>query len=543
MKHLHIVNPYGSAAMLRMSQPLITELAKLYRVTSDEKMSAEADVNIHIPYHTLNGDLFPPTKHIIAYTHCNPGALPQLMTACERADLITAMSFEGRQELLNFGVDPKKIWVIPCAADQFKYSPRRVLIVGYPQPNGRKREHILLDMAFKYNLTPYEFYLAGGGWEDVGSKLATCGVSGQIVAPIDDADLAKFYHMADVLLVTGYMEGGPLPLLEAMASGTPVLSPKFGYAADLLDDEYLYDGPDDLMQKLDAMTAQTIYHHQLARAWSWQDYCAEYALLVGRLLGESVDLYPERGMSRYAQLLDIIDEERPKSICEIGTWNGNRAIQMLQQAGRYHPSKRLYYQGFDLFESQTGEQFVRELSKAGHPQAVVEKRIKATGANVQLVAGDTLDTLQLNIGFVNDIIFVDGGHSEETINNDGKMAIQIFDYQPNAVIVFDDYYHENKLEGFGCNKFIDALDRDIYEVTHLPTRTQASDGRLIGMVKVRRKNATVSIWMPKETSTSTYSPDVRMWTHTTMSPVWSSYAPNPPTTTGELERLAPASRE
>lgn len=503
MKHIHIVCPYQSAAMLRMAGPLISELPKLYEVTTSEAPDIEADVNIHIPFHTLVEGELGKGQHFAVYTHCNPNAEPELITACNRADMVIAMSFTGRQELLNFGVDAKKIWVIPCASDGFSYRPRRVLVVGYPQPNGRKRESILLDLAFQFDLTPFEFVLAGRAWEDIAAKLGQLGVKGEIVRPVDDDVLAKFYQTADVLLVTGYMEGGPLPLLEALASGTKVLSPHFGYAADYLDDDCIYDDAKDLMGKLQAMVADSIYYHQLSRSWTWQDYVAEYALLLGRATDTTVDLYPERGMSRYAQILDIIQREKPMSVCEIGTWNGNRAIQMLQVTGKFYPSKRLRYQGFDLFEGQTGEQFTRELSKVGAPLEVVRKRIQATGAQVELVEGDTFDELNHRIDINADLIFVDGGHSEYTVDFDGRVSVEVLNYSKKAVIVFDDYYHAGKPEGVGCNKFIDALNPDVYEITHLPARTETSDGRLIGMVQVKR--AEVHIQMQATTSNTTFT--------------------------------------
>jgi len=532
VKHIHIVNPYKSVAMLRMAGPLTDDLPKLYTVTEGIEVDTAADLNIHFPYHSLVEDKdFGTGKHIAVYTHCNPGALPELMQACARADIVTAMSFEGRQELLNFGVDPKKVWVIPCAADNFSYRPRRVLIVGYPQPNGRKRESILLDLAFQYDLTAFEFYLAGDGWEHTAAQLAALGVRRQVVDSVDDEILVKFYQMADVFLVTGYMEGGPLPLLEAMANGTKVLSPRFGYAADYLSDEEIYTDVADLMKKLSDLAEPSIYNHQLARSWSWKDYTAEYALLLGRLLGESVDLYPERGMSRYAQLLDVIDEVKPKSICEIGTWNGNRAIQMLQQAGKFHSMHRIHYQGFDLFEQQTGEQFVRELSKVGHPLEVVRKRIEATGAKIELVAGETYDSI--NNMKPADFYFVDGGHSEETIQNDGERVSSYID-EHGGVAVFDDYYHEGQPEGMGCNKLIDALDLDIYEVTPLPALTKAADGRLIGMVKVRQKDANIHLQRRAAQAGS------GTWYFANssypMPDMLRDYAPSAPGADGELER-------
>ena len=97
---------------------------------------------------------------------------------------------------------------------------------------------------------------------------------------------------------------------------------------------------------------------------------------------------------------------------------------------------------------------------------------------------------------------MDGGHSEETIKHDGNTALDLITYNKDVVIVFDDYYHEGRPEGMGCNKFIDSLD-NFYEVTHLPARTLSDDGRLIGMVQVRR--ADISLQMQTSTPAGAYT--------------------------------------
>lgn len=482
MKHLHVVNPYGSAAMRRMTYPITAELHKLYEITESEAVDTTADLNFHMPWHTLVGlQDKGEGKHVIAYTHCNPPDRPALLDACERADLITCMSYEGRRELVEMGVDPKKLWVVYAAAD-LQYRKRLIGIVGYPQPNGRKRESIIMDLAWRMDLSPFQFLFVGGDWESFVEQLQMLGVSANCIHAETPQMLTDIYNRLDLLLVTGYVEGGPLPLLEAMAAGVRVLSPRFGYAADLLDESDLYDGLDELQDALMNYVAGGIYYHQLARAWNWIDYANEYALLFGRLTGESVDLYPERGMSRYAQILDIIDEVKPKDIAEIGTWNGHNAARMIQQAAKYHRIEDVYYQGFDLFEGQTGEQFRRELSKHGWLRSVVEKKLDATSAFIMLEDGDTNKTIER--ASVTDLYFIDGGHSEETIENDADGVLASM--HDGSVIVFDDYYHEGKPEGCGCNKVIDNLSREQYEVTFLPILTHADDGRLIGMVKVRR---------------------------------------------------------
>jgi hypothetical protein len=505
MKHIHIVEPYHSAAMQRMSQPL-ADLAKLYTVTTSEEIDDGADCNIHLPWHSLTGKDRGKSKHVIAYTHCNPNAAADLLDACERADIVTAMSYEGRRELVGLGVDPAKIWVNYAAASDFKFRRRLIGIVGYPQPNGRKREHMLLDMAWQYDLILYEFLFVGAGWEPFVNELASLGVNVQAFNADTWEAVNAVYSRLDALLVTGYVEGGPLPLLEAMAAGCKVFSPRFGYAADLLEDADLYGDLPDLMAKLGKYFEPCINNAMLARSWSWRDYAAEYAMLLGRLLGESVDLYPERGVSRYAQLLDVIDETHPQSIVEIGTWGGNTAARMIQQAAKWRPIEDIFYQGFDLFDMQTPADVRRELSKDGWKKAVVEKRLMATGADVELIAGYTADTLDERV-MPAEFYFVDGGHSEKTIAYD---ALEVLDMlEGDAVAIFDDYYHEGKPEGMGCNKVIDGLDREQFKVIFLPALTKdEKDGRVIGMVRVERRkenNADLRLQMPETTYAGSYA--------------------------------------
>src|SRR5262249_31619615 len=48
--------------------------------------------------------------------------------------------------------------------------------------------------------------------------------------------VASFYHALDVFWVTSRIEGGPIPLLEAMSSGLPVVSTPVGMAREVIVD-------------------------------------------------------------------------------------------------------------------------------------------------------------------------------------------------------------------------------------------------------------------------------------------------------------------
>jgi predicted O-methyltransferase YrrM len=394
------------------------------------------------------------------------------------------MSFQGRRELVALGADPAKITVIYSGADRFSARRKNIGLIAYEQPNGRKRTHLMVDLAWMLDPSTKEminFVIAGQGWEPVVEKMQLAGAHVQYFNHLPDENLQEFYTQMDALLVTGYAEGGPLPLLEAMACGLPVFSPPIGYGVDLLHDG-IYETDAELVKLITEFVRPLLHRHVLARLFSWNGYVLDHALLFGRLLGETVDLMPRFGMARYAQLLDIISEIRPKQICEIGTWNGANAARMIQEAARYRPIERIEYTGFDLFEDMTGEHLRREGSKAAVHSNIISTRLLATGARIKLIRGDTVDTMPMNY-IEADLYFIDGGHSEDTINSDWK-NIGFAAYKNHAVVIFDDYYHSGKPDGIGCNELIDGLDTE-WIVTHLPAHTVLDNGGIIGMVKVQ----------------------------------------------------------
>ncbi len=52
----------------------------------------------------------------------------------------------------------------------------------------------------------------------------------------EHSDLVHCYHALDLYLVTSREEGGPMGLMESMASGVPVVSTQVGMAPDLIID-------------------------------------------------------------------------------------------------------------------------------------------------------------------------------------------------------------------------------------------------------------------------------------------------------------------
>jgi len=243
MKHIHIVEPYHSNAMFKMHDPLM-HFPGYFKITSGETPDPKADLNYHIPWHTLTRLDKGKSKQVMLYTHCNPGAETALLDACTHADMIICMSFAGRDELETLGADVNKCRVIYAAGNQRKCAGALLEWWVLSSPMAANARISCLIWPGRWIATRFRFVIIGGGWDDVVAKMRNTGVMVDYLTDQSDEQMAQLYNIMDIFLVTGYVEGGPLTVLEALSAGVPVLAPRMGYAADLLPVNSFYkDGP------------------------------------------------------------------------------------------------------------------------------------------------------------------------------------------------------------------------------------------------------------------------------------------------------------
>lgn len=175
---------------------------------------------------------------------------------------------------------------------------------------------------------------------------------------------------------------------------------------------------------------------------------------------------------RYANLLHAVDATAGNNkdykiyrIMEIGTYRGDHAAQMILRASE-RGRKHISYHGFDLFEDMTPELSIKEKSKTKLPPSLLQVAQRLAnivpGVGINLHKGFTSVTLpkfgehDRHRGTFWDLIFIDGGHSLETIANDWQYA-SLF-VGPKTVVIFDDYYPDR--EDYGCKKLITELQQD-----------------------------------------------------------------------------------
>lgn len=185
-------------------------------------------------------------------------------------------------------------------------------------------------------------------------------------------------------------------------------------------------------------------------------------------------------MSRYDQILKIIDEVKPSTITEIGTWNGNRAIVMIKRALQWTPS--VTYWGYDLFEDATDETDKEEFNVKRHNRCDdVHKHIQDKfGANVKviLIKGNTKETLSKK---VSDLVWLDGGHSIDTIRHDYEMV------KDSKCVLLDDYYSGSIIDTskFGCNFIEKEFGGEV-----LPIKDGVNGGGFVQILRINNEKST-----------------------------------------------------
>ncbi len=187
---------------------------------------------------------------------------------CRRATAIIAVSEATKREVVErYGVDPAKITVIhEAAADHFRpqpeeriaavraryhLPPRYVLAVGTLEP--RRQMSRLVDACgplFAEKLADALVLVGGKGWlyEGFFAHLERSPWRERVILPgfVADEDLPAVYSGATVTAQPSLWEGFGLPVLEAMACGSPVCAGNVSSLPEVGGDAARYFDPQDV---------------------------------------------------------------------------------------------------------------------------------------------------------------------------------------------------------------------------------------------------------------------------------------------------------
>lgn len=191
-----------------------------------------------------------------------------------RADVVLTPSQATRSDVIDaFGTSPERVVVTPLGVDpRFRpasaesietvrnsYALERpyVLAVGTLEP--RKNLPMLLRaFAALHKEIPHDLVLAGpGGWlmDDIEQSISESGIQGRIrrLGFADDGSLVALYSGADLVAVPSLYEGFGLPVIEAMATGVPVLTSNVSSLPEVAGDAAILIDPTNLESMIEGI--------------------------------------------------------------------------------------------------------------------------------------------------------------------------------------------------------------------------------------------------------------------------------------------------
>lgn len=149
----------------------------------------------------------------------------------DQADYVIAQNAFSVGWLQAHGVAPERIALLPVGVDTVRFRPApdrepgqpfRVIFVGHQSI--RKGLHLLLEAWKNLALDDAELLLVGPVTDRIGEDLHRRHAGAFTYRGMTQPDqLAELYRSADLLVCPSLFEGGPMVVLEAMASGIPCI--------------------------------------------------------------------------------------------------------------------------------------------------------------------------------------------------------------------------------------------------------------------------------------------------------------------------------
>jgi len=192
--------------------------------------------------------------HLFYYTPWHRLYYQQVIArlAAKAKQIITVSNFSKGQLVDLLGIDEQLVTVIHNGVDDryrrntdvFQWEVPYFLYVG----NRRKNKNLpaMLTAFARASIPPdFMFFLSGHVDETLSTLIGQLGISRRVrfLGRVPEADLPALYKGAYATLFVSLMEGFGLPVIESMASGTPVLTSTTGPMPEVVGDAALCVNP------------------------------------------------------------------------------------------------------------------------------------------------------------------------------------------------------------------------------------------------------------------------------------------------------------
>ena len=198
-----------------------------------------------------------------------PAAAAKAVAIAREMRVVIAMATRYADQLREQGAGDVR--VICPGVDLERFRPSiRVGVIGRTYHTGRKGEALVREVLDEPGI---EWQFTGDGWPRPGTAVA-------------EADMPAFYRSLDYVLVPARYEGGPMSVLEALASGVEVIAPDIGFVEDYPHIPYRKNDAGDLRRVLRALVATREARHAAVASRTWEAWADAHDRVFTEVLAE-----------------------------------------------------------------------------------------------------------------------------------------------------------------------------------------------------------------------------------------------------------------
>ncbi|GLS78912.1 glycosyltransferase family 4 protein [Oharaeibacter diazotrophicus] len=249
---------------------LAKEIAdRISGVTYDTEPNTSAALNYYVTYGCRKERASPIEVALFTHIEDEANARAKFIRTAKDVDACIAMSEATATILKEIGIESPAV-ILP-GVDLDRFVPKlRVGVVGRTYHTGRKGEALVNAVM---DVPGIEWVFTGDGWPEAGHR-------------VDEADLPAFYRTLDYVLVPALNEGGPMCVLEALASGVPVIGSDVGWVPDFPHHAFEKGNADSLRALLVRLLGEKMALRESVLAVTWDRWAGEHDRLFRKLLAE-----------------------------------------------------------------------------------------------------------------------------------------------------------------------------------------------------------------------------------------------------------------
>lgn len=320
----------------KFARRLHEELLKLgVNVDIDDKIDPSADINHHIIYLGYDERQNHSSIDTLMVTHVdNLRKLDIVKRQLQVAKMGICMSKPTADELATAGIPPEKLNYINAAHDGV-ITPKKfnMGITSKVQPDGCKREGMLLSLCERVSPEDFRFTIMGMGWDDIIDTIRKRGFEVKYYNDFNYDEYVKLIPTLDYYLYFGQDEGS-MGFIDALAAGVKTIVTPQGYHLDAPGGiTHPFNEIHELVEIFNSLAAERRTLINSVATWTWKDYAIKHVEVWEHLL------HPDKPVvSKYTDGVNSIGTanrggvvERSKYVVALYTVPFTRAYQKLRR--------------------------------------------------------------------------------------------------------------------------------------------------------------------------------------------------------------------